>query len=74
MSASPFAALRLVYQYHLSRFHIYVFIYDIFLSLSDLLLFYYNRVSKSSLSELESNTTFVFVAEYLQCVYMDHNF
>ena len=37
LSASPLLPFRLVHQSHLSRFHIHVLIYDICLSLSDLL-------------------------------------
>ena len=36
MSASPLLPCIQIYQYHLSRFHIYVLIYDICFSLSDL--------------------------------------
>ena len=37
MSVSPFLSCKEVHQYYLSRFHIYALIYDICLSLSDLL-------------------------------------
>ena len=37
VSASPLLLSKQVHQYHLSRFHVYVLLYDIYFSLSDLL-------------------------------------
>ena len=37
MSVSPLLPWKLIHQYHLSRFHVYASVYDIYISLSDLL-------------------------------------
>ena len=37
MSASPLLPYKQVHQYYLSRFHMYMLLYDIYFSLSDLL-------------------------------------
>ena len=70
-SVSLFLPCKPVHLYYFSRFHIYVLIYDICFSLSDLLHSVWQTLGPSTSLQI---TQFLFMAEYYSIVYMYHIF
>ena len=70
-SVSPFLPCKQVHQYHLSRFHIYAFRYDICFSLSDLLLSVKQTLVSSIALELTQISSFCGWVVF-HCIYTPH--
>ena len=70
ISVSPFLPCKPVHLYHFSRFHIYVLIYDICFSLSDLLHSARQSLDPSMSQQMTKFHSFLWLI--FHCIYVSH--
>ena len=69
-SVSPFLTCKYIHQYHISRFHMFMSAYDIYISLSDLLHSVQLALGSSSTLELSQMCSFLLVSSFLLYIYV----